>query len=255
MRPRIELIYDRDCPNIAATRKVLLRALAEKGLPASWTEWDRRAAESPPYVTPYPSPTILVNGRAVSGPGEGEGAESCRLYDHGSAGLRGVPPVALVVRALQGSGDSASSGSRRAGGSLWRAFASLPGFIVAVLPIGKCPACWPAYAGLLSSLGLGFLLESVALLPLMVAFFTAALLALAYRARSRRGYGPLGLGALASAAVVAGKFVLEVDLLVYAGLALFVAASLWNAWPHRVVVPDGCPDCMAGRGPEQSMPS
>jgi hypothetical protein len=36
---------------------------------------------------------------------------------------------------------------------------------------GVCPACWPAYAGILGSLGLGFLLDSTSLLPVTVALF------------------------------------------------------------------------------------
>jgi|GEM_PF-2330127 len=35
-------------------------------------------------------------------------------------------------------------------------------------PQGRCPACWPAYAGVLSALGLGFLLESAYLLPMVM---------------------------------------------------------------------------------------
>jgi mercuric ion transport protein len=33
---------------------------------------------------------------------------------------------------------------------------ALPGVGVSLLPKLTCPACWPAYAGLLSSVGLGF---------------------------------------------------------------------------------------------------
>lgn len=43
---------------------------------------------------------------------------------------------------------------------------SLPGVTVSLLPKLMCPACWPAYAGLLSSLGLGFLISARYLLPL-----------------------------------------------------------------------------------------
>jgi hypothetical protein len=34
---------------------------------------------------------------------------------------------------------------------------AVPGIGLSLLPKIACPACWPAYAGLLSSLGLGFL--------------------------------------------------------------------------------------------------
>src|SRR5258708_12119466 len=51
---------------------------------------------------------------------------------------------------------------------------TIPGAAISLLPILACLLCWPAYAALLSSLGLGFLGNSAYLLPL-----TGALLALA----------------------------------------------------------------------------
>jgi hypothetical protein len=41
------------------------------------------------------------------------------------------------------------------------------------------------------------------------------------------------LGILASAVVIFGKFALESDPLMYAGLAMLVAASVWNTWPQK----------------------
>ena len=64
---------------------------------------------------------------------------------------------------------------------------SLPGIGLSALPKLACPVCWPAYAGLLSSLGLGFLISAAYLLPLTIVFLTLALAALAFRAKRRRG--------------------------------------------------------------------
>ena len=49
---------------------------------------------------------------------------------------------------------------------------------------------------------LGFLLSSTHLLSLTAAFLVIAVAALGYRARERRGYGPLTLGLAASVAVL-----------------------------------------------------
>jgi len=68
---------------------------------------------------------------------------------------------------------------------------SLPGIGLSALPKLACPACWPAYAGLLSSLGLGFLISTAYLLPLTAVFLALAPAALAFRAKSRGGLGPL----------------------------------------------------------------
>jgi len=50
---------------------------------------------------------------------------------------------------------------------MWRqSLLALPSVGVSILPKLACPACWPAYAGLLTSTGLGFLISAVYLLPL-----------------------------------------------------------------------------------------
>ncbi len=108
---------------------------------------------------------------------------------------------------------------------------ALPSIGVSILPKLACPACWPAYAGLLSSVGLGFLISTVYLVPLTVVFLVLALAALAFRANKRQGYGPFVLGLLAGTGVLLGKFVLEFIPIVYSAIGLLVIASLWNAWP------------------------
>src|SRR5260370_4125367 len=108
---------------------------------------------------------------------------------------------------------------------------ALPGVGVSILPNLACPACWPAYAGLLSSVGLGFLISTVYLLPLTVAFLVLALTALVFRANKRQGYGPFFLGLVAAGGVLLGKFAFESNLIVYSALGLLVIASVLNPWP------------------------
>jgi len=117
----------------------------------------------------------------------------------------------------------------------WRQTASvMPGIGVSLLPKVMCPACWPAYAGALSALGLGFIpLSTRYLLSLTMAFLIVAVAALGFRARQRRGYSPMLLGVLASAGVLFGKYSLESNLVMYTGLAALIAASVWNTWPQR----------------------
>jgi hypothetical protein len=111
-----------------------------------------------------------------------------------------------------------------------------------MLPKLVCPACWPAYAALLSSIGLGFLLSTVYLLPVTVVFLTLTLGAIAFRASQRNGYGPFLLGLVAAIAVLLGKFVWTSKPSMYAAFGLLVIASFWNAWPHRreVALCSGC---------------
>jgi len=240
---RVELIYDRDCPNLSAAREALMRAFAQAGRRPAWTEWDRQSPASPPHAARYGSPTILVGGRDVGGAQAADQADSCRVYDHGAGGLRGVPPVDLVAAALRAADGSHARGEgiRR---SWWRSLAALPGAGAALLPVGLCPACWPAYAGLLGALGLSFLLETTYLLPVTATLLGLALLALGFRARTRRGYLPLLLGTLSAAAILAFKFAYASAPLVYAGLLGLVAASAWNAWPKPRPLAAPCARCV-----------
>jgi len=118
---------------------------------------------------------------------------------------------------------------------------ALPSVGVSILPKLACPACWPAYAGLLSSVGLGFLISTVYLLPLTAAFLVLALAALVFRANKRRGYGPFVVGLVAGSAVLLGKFAWASNLTMYSALALLVMASLWNAWPLRDMPSEAAP--------------
>lgn len=111
---------------------------------------------------------------------------------------------------------------------------AIPGVGVSLLPKLACPLCWPAYAGVLSSLGLGFLVSAKYLLAITAAFLVLALGALVFRAKHRRGYGPFVVGLVAAAGVLMGKFGWESNPTLYGAVGLLVVASLWNAWPHPI---------------------
>lgn len=117
---------------------------------------------------------------------------------------------------------------------------TIPGVGISLLPKLACPFCWPAYAGLLSSVGLGFLVSARYLLPVTAAFLVLSVGALAFQAGSRRGYGPFVLGLFAAVGVLIGKFWWESNPGMYASVGVLVIASVWNAWPHRAAVPDCC---------------
>ena len=107
-----------------------------------------------------------------------------------------------------------------------------PGVGLSLLPKIACPVCWPAYAGLLSTIGLGFMVPNLTyLLPLTVAFLLIAVGTLAFRARRRRGYVPFALGILAAGFILLGKFYLASNPVLYVGLGLLILASVWNSWP------------------------
>ncbi len=113
-----------------------------------------------------------------------------------------------------------------------------------------CPACWPLYAGLMSSMSLGFLLKTTWLLPLTMITLAFVIGSLAFRARARRGYGPFILGLLGSGALLTGQFIFTSGTTtsewgIDGGAVLLVAASIWNGWPckRKGIEIDECPSC------------
>ena len=240
--PTVELIYDADCPNVPATRARLTQALQGAGLPAQWQEWDRAAADAPAYARRYGSPTVLVDGQDAAGVAPSD-APSCRIY-HGNAGAaRGVPGVELLGTALA---QAVLDDGEKPVINKLNAVVLLPAIGAALLPKLTYPACWPAYAGLLSAFGVGFFDYTPWLLPLtlvFLVFLVFTLATLAWGARKRRGHGPLAVGLAGTAIIVVGKFGFDADSAIYLGVAVLVGASLWNAWPRRALASPACPAC------------
>jgi hypothetical protein len=120
------------------------------------------------------------------------------------------------------------SGARR---ERWQRRGTLLGAVaVALLP--KCPACWSVYAGLSSVLGLSFVVRESYLLPLTAVALALSLGALWLSPRrfsARRMLLPWLLACAGALVTLAGKFVLESNLLLYGGLAVLLAASLWSS--------------------------
>lgn len=86
--PRIELVYFDGCPNAKPARENLRAVLAS----ASWTEWNLSSPETPERFRGYGSPTVLVDGRDVTGEADGNGAMACRAD--------GAPSPELIREAL-----------------------------------------------------------------------------------------------------------------------------------------------------------
>lgn len=251
--PTVELVYDGDCPNVAGARVQLLRAFAKADMPPRWLEWRGDGQESPDHVRGYGSPTILVDGKDVAG-GQRGGVSCCRLYAQEDGSMRGVPSVEMLTSAISANAEPkerAQTSNTRTG---WKVnLAVLPGIGAALLPKVACPACWPAYAGFLGSIGLGFVLDTTYLLPLSALFLAIAVSALAFRASHRRGYGPFALGMAASSLVLVGKFHFESDPAMYAGLVGLIAASFWNGWPQKHATTT-CSSCVRGDATIQTNP-
>ncbi len=249
--PTVELIYDTECPNAEAAREQLRRALTQAGLECEWREWRIGASDAPTHTHGFGSPTILVNQQDVAGTGGPNAAACCRLYTSNNGSLRGVPDIADIVASLRGGanlsqdccsgsiphGNPELSGraitSRSAG--WFGAALAVPGALLSLLPSFACPVCLAAYAGVLSTLGLGFVLTESVLAPLIIAFLLVGVASVAWTTRSHRRAGPLLTMVAGSGAVVAGRLVWNTPAVLYVGIALVIGASVWNLWLKRPV--------------------
>ncbi|MCP4788312.1 MAG: hypothetical protein GY903_01300 [Fuerstiella sp.] len=123
--------------------------------------------------------------------------------------------------------------SRRSRAGIHSYLSVLPCFGLALIPRFVCPCQIPAYAGLLGSMGLTFLMQTVYLLPLTATCLTFAVGGLAIGAKRRQGYAPFWVGLIAAVLLMAGKFVFVSAPTVYVAISVLLIASLWNSWPGR----------------------
>ena len=236
----VELIYDADCPNVAAARSLLIKAFARTGVSARWREWERSTPDSPEHTRLYGSPTILIDGIDVAGSVPDAGSRACRVYTDGQGKLSRTPPLDAVCSALL------SAASRKPSRTRWQAAAaSFPAVGLALLPKLTCPLCFPAYAAVLGALGLEFVNYTPYLLPLTAAFLAVAVVVLALQARRTGIVYPLVLGIAAAALVLTGKFHVESDWLTTGGIVVLVASVLLGSRTRSASTPS-CPACATG---------
>ena len=90
--PQIELVYFDGCPNAVTARENLRVAVEASGRPLDWSEWDLMAESTPESFRRYGSPTVLIDGRDVTGEGHEGAAMACRAD--------GAPSVETIVAQL-----------------------------------------------------------------------------------------------------------------------------------------------------------
>lgn len=212
MKMKIDLLYFKGCPNMGEARKNIKAALFQLSLPLTWNEVDVEDKNTPSYFKGFSSPTVLINGIDVeTGKSHSEGTSSCKIG--------GVPSVSKIINAI-------NPGLNKKGVIAF--FATLPASVIAVFPSVFCPACYPALAALLSSLGLGFFSSEAILQPLTIIFLLIALLALFYQAYKLKKYGAFMLGIIGALGVYGGHALFPSRIVTYISAILLIGASIWN---------------------------
>lgn len=64
---KIELIYETNCPNVAATKEIISDILKELQLAENISEINKDSIESTDMRRRFSSPTILVNDKDIEG--------------------------------------------------------------------------------------------------------------------------------------------------------------------------------------------
>ena len=147
-----------------------------------------------------------------------------------------TPPATACPRCAAGEAAARDAASPRSGGGGrgWlQTLAAVPAAALPLLPSFTCPACLAAYAGVLSAMGLGFLLREEFLAPVIVVALVLSLLAVARATRSHRNPWPLVSTVVGALAIVAGRLVWDVPALLYSGAGVLLLASLHNLWLKR----------------------
>lgn len=222
---KIDLIYDSNCPNVKQARINLEHALNQSGIESAWKEWNRQDENTPSYMKRYGSPTILINGKDIVEKMPDSHNDSCRVYTDKDGYLQGAPSVEAIKKVI----NNYKSGLARYrfGGIL----AAVPAIGVAFLPKIVCPLCWPAYAGILSATGLGFLLSGTNLLIVSSLFLGIALLIFGLRGKSRGNFVPFGIALAGVFMLLTGKFFFDNSPLFYTGTLLLTLAVIVDLYP------------------------
>ncbi len=105
---------------------------------------------------------------------------------------------------------------------------AVPAAVFPLLPSFSCPVCVAAYGGVLSSLGLGFVLIDRVQRPLIVAFLIVSVAGVAWATKQHGKLGPLVVVVLGSVAVVVGRVVWTNQPVLYIGIVCLLAATVWN---------------------------
>lgn len=105
---KVELVYDKECPNIQGTRNQLSQAFQSLKLKSNWIEWERSSPNCPHYARDFGSPTILINQKDILNE-KPSGHNCCRIYNLANHHRIGIPDAQVIINAMQKALNNANS--------------------------------------------------------------------------------------------------------------------------------------------------
>lgn len=138
---KIQLLYFEGCPNLEPARAALRDAMEAEQIDQAVEEIDVESPAAPESVRGWGSPTILIDGKDITGAARTTGS-SCRLY------ANGAPSVDEIRARL-------AAARRTPSGSSGRATLSMLGAITAAVAASAC-CLVPAVLAVVGLSGAGF---------------------------------------------------------------------------------------------------
>lgn len=230
---QFKLIYFRGCPNYIRFRNYL------KGTGLSFQNicQDDLPADHP--LKAYSSPTVLNGDKILFGANMGTQGGGCSLE---------VPTQEEFLEKLNQIGANV----RPSKTSSW---ATQMGSIGSALTVGLCPVCIPAIGGMLSALGLGFVVSEKILHPLLIAFLGITIAGLFWSyLKEHRQLAPLILGIAMGGGLYAGRYIYFGyrinQIMMYGSIVGLIVVSIWNVRLRRKVNCQSCdsPSSRSGKG-------
>jgi mercuric ion transport protein len=131
------------------------------------------------------------------------------------------------------------------------------GVLGAVIAAACCLGI-PAMLAAMGAVGLGFLINDAYLFPLFAGFVTVSLWFLFGTARRHGGLAPFWVGLAGGVIGVAGLWppvtgLYPLPVLVYGGLGMLVAGSVWDAWRGRQIAACATGEASTSQAPGQEV--
>jgi glutaredoxin len=210
-----KLIYFESCPNA----KQAIKLLNNLNLKFELILQDDLDKEHPNQS--YSSPTLILNNQIVFGSKTGNKTGGCSIQ---------LPSDKIIQTKLQTLGILTTSNKRGLLGTL--------GGLASAGLVGFCPVCIPAVAGFLSAIGLGFMVSTAILKPLLITFILITLGGFfwSYK-KEHKNIAPLLVGSLMALSLYAGRYIyLDATLnpfLLYGGILGIIIVSFWNLYLRK----------------------
>ena len=99
--------------------------------------------------------------------------------------------------------------------------------LLAVAP--KCPICFLAYFGIFGVATASASVYRMWLPPIMGFWLALTIAMLAIQRRGQRRYGPALIGLVAALLVFTGKFIIDSQVMTFAGIVALLGAAVWRA--------------------------